>query len=379
MDNISKSNKSLTTVEIRQLNKNKIFNYIFENKITCRINISHDLNLGFTTITNILKSLEDENLIIKNGHFNSTGGRKASAIEINKRSRISIGVSILKDSFDIVATDLYGDIVSTKNVWVPFKQDQNYFETVGESIDDFIIDDELENILGVSIAIQSIVSEDGKSIKYGKILENNFLELSDFEAHIKYPCRIEHDSKAAANLELWRNDSIKNGIVFLLNENLGGAIISNGKVQHGNNMRCGIIEHLIINPQGDSCYCGQKGCLETLCSANALKKNAKLEIKDFFKEVRNDNEIYTKIWTDYLTNLSTAIRNLYTILDGTIILSGFLATYFTKADLKFILDFVNSSSSFKLNIDDLILSIDGNYTQAIGTSLYYISQFLKEI
>ena len=47
-------------------------------------------------------------------------------------------------------------------------------------------------------------------------------------------------------------------------------------------MHSGVIEHMCINPDGPLCYCGNHGCLETYCSANALVHSTGLAAKEFF-------------------------------------------------------------------------------------------------
>ncbi|RHA82975.1 ROK family protein, partial [Roseburia inulinivorans] len=48
----------------------------------------------------------------------------------------------------------------------------------------------------------------------------------------------------------------------------------------------GTTEHMCINADGPLCYCGNHGCLETYCSANALEHTSGLPIKDFFVQLR---------------------------------------------------------------------------------------------
>ncbi len=373
------SDNSMTTMKVRQINKNKVYNYIFEHKTTCKLEITRALNMGLSTVTQNLKTLEQDGLIQKNGLFESTGGRKAFAVEIVSEAKISIGIAILKESFDLVAVNLYGNAVASKTISAHFEQNESYFKLVSDNLNQFINENQIENILGVSIAMQGIISRDGKKVTYGEILVNQTMTVDDFTQFIKYPCRMEHDAKAAARLELWNNKEIGNATVFLLNTNLGGAIICNNRVQYGDSMRTGTIEHICMDKDGEECYCGKKGCLETYCSASALKATANMDIGRFFDLLLQEDENCLGIWKNYLTKLSDAIRLLYTIMDAKIIISGYLAWYFKDSDIKYILDQVNESATFKLKESDIILSSQGSYTQAIGTALFYTKQFLAAI
>ena len=107
-------------------------------------------------------------------------------------------------------------------------------------------------------------------------MNNTGMILEDFSRYLPYPCYLEHDSKSAAFLELWKHPELDSAVVFLLNRNLGGAIITNHQIHQGSSMHSGTIEHICINPDGPLCYCGNRGCLETYCSANALEQAAGL-------------------------------------------------------------------------------------------------------
>ena len=50
---------------------------------------------------------------------------------------------------------------------------------------------------------------------------------------------LEHDSKSAAFLELWNHPELDSAVVFLLNRNLGGAIITNHQIHQGRSMHSG--------------------------------------------------------------------------------------------------------------------------------------------
>ena len=103
---------------------------------------------------------------------------------------------------------------------------------------------------------------------------------------LPFPCRLEHDSKAAAFLELWQRRDLQNAVVLLLNCNLGGAVVVNRRVLQGTGLHGGLLEHLCIDPDGPRCYCGRRGCLETYCSAESLEKAAGMPAEPFFRALR---------------------------------------------------------------------------------------------
>ena len=374
--------KCLTNISVKKINRSKVYQYIYRKKITSKLQIVQDLQMGLSTVSQNLNLLEQDGLIEKNGYFESTGGRKANAIQIVSDFRISIGIGILKNMFHITAVDLYGNALYTNTIPFPYSNTPDYYKQVTDKIKEFIATNQYdeEKILGVSIATQGITSPDHSTVLYGNIMNNTGMILEDFSRYLPYPCYLEHDSKSAAFLELWKHPELDSAVVFLLNRNLGGAIITNHQIHQGSSMHSGTIEHICINPDGPLCYCGNRGCLETYCSANALEQAAGMNIKDFFSLLREKKSSQlTQIWKDYLHHLAFAMKNLNLIIDAPIIISGYLAPYFLEDDIAYLTKHINVSSPFALNKEHIFVGTNGQYTPAIGAALFYVNQFIHAI
>ena len=374
--------KGLTNISVKKINRSKVYQYIYRKKITSKLQIVQDLQMGLSTVSQNLNLLEQDGLIEKNGYFESTGGRKANAIQIVSDFRISIGIGILKNMFHITAVDLYGNALYTNTIPFPYSNTPDYYKQVTDKIKEFIATNQYdeEKILGVSIATQGITSPDHSTVLYGNIMNNTGMILEDFSRYLPYPCYLEHDSKSAAFLELWKHPELDSAVVFLLNRNLGGAIITNHQIHQGSSMHSGTIEHICINPDGPLCYCGNRGCLETYCSANALEQAAGMNIKDFFSLLREKKSSQlTQIWKDYLHHLAFAMKNLNLIIDAPIIISGYLAPYFLEDDIAYLTKHINVSSPFALTKEHIFVGTNGQYTPAIGAALFYVNQFIHSI
>lgn len=376
------SEKGLTTIALKKINRSKIYQYIYRSKLTSKLQIVQDLQMGLSTVSQNLNLLENEGLIEKNGYFDSTGGRKANAIQIVSDFRISIGVGILKNMFHITAIDLYGNTVYTDTIPLTYSNTAAYYQQITDKVKDFIEKNQYpeDKILGVSIATQGITSPDNTTVIYGNIMNNTGMRLKDFSRHLPYPCHLEHDSKSAAFLELWNHPELDSAVVFLLNRNLGGAIITNHQIHQGCSMHSGTIEHICVNPDGPLCYCGNRGCLETYCSANSLEQASGMTIKEFFPLLREKKSPQLiQIWEDYLKHLAFAIKNLNLVIDAPIIISGYLAPYFTEDDTDYLLRQINSMTPFELKEEQILVGTHGQYTPAIGAALFYVKEFIQSV
>ena len=376
------SEKGLTNISLKKINKSKVYQYIYKSKVTSKLQIVSDLQMGLSTVSQNLNLLEQEGLIERNGYFDSTGGRKAQAIQIVPDFKISIGIGILKNMFHLTAVDLYGNAIFTDTFSVPYSNTPAYYEQIAGTVREFISSNQYEDekVLGISIATQGITSPDHTTVTYGTIMDNTGMKLEEFSRRLPYPCCLEHDSKSAAFLELWKHPELDSAVIFLLNRNLGGAIITNHQIHQGNSMHSGTLEHMCINPDGPLCYCGNRGCLETYCSVDSLEQAAGMTIKEFFPLLREKKSSQLiQVWKDYLNHLAFAMKNLNLIIDAPVIISGYLAPYFTDEDLSYLTEHINLSAPFKLDKDQILVGTNGQYTPAIGAALHYVDQFIHTV
>ena len=376
------SEKGLTNISLKKINKSKVYQYIYKSKVTSKLQIVSDLQMGLSTVSQDLNLLEQEGLIERNGYFDSTGGRKAQAIQIVPDFKISIGIGILKNMFHLTAVDLYGNAIFTDTFSVPYSNTSAYYEQIAETIREFTASNHYteEKVLGISIATQGITSPDHTTVTYGTIMNNTGMKLEEFTRRLPYPCYLEHDSKSAAFLELWNHPELDSAVVFLLNRNLGGAIITNHQIHQGNSMHSGTLEHMCINPDGPLCYCGNRGCLETYCSVDSLEQAAGMTIKEFFPLLREKKSSQLiQVWEDYLNHLAFAMENLNLIVDAPIIISGYLAPYFTDEDLSYLTEHINLTAPFKLDEGQILVGTNGQYTPAIGAALHFVDQFIHTV
>ena len=376
------SNSGMTTIEVKRINRSKVYQMIYEKRSISKQDLAQELHMGLTTVTQNLKALEEDGWIHRTGYYESTGGRKAQAIEIVPNARTTIGVFILKRSILLVAVDLYSNVMQKKTVTETFSATETYYQFLGKEVMRFAnhVESNPDKISGVGIAIQGILSPDRSKIQYGKLLQHTGLNTADLTRYIPYPCFTEHDSKAAAFAEIWNQPQLSDAVVFLLNKNLGSALVIHGEVHQGKSMHSGTIEHMCIVPNGTPCYCGGKGCLETYCSAESLQSQIHgNSFESFFQSVRENEPKSKAIWEMYLSKLAAAIQNVNTVIDSDVILSGFLVPYLTEADLEFLKQKITEPPFFAERDITIQLGKHGEFAPAIGAALPFVKRIIDGI
>ena len=66
----------------------------------------------------------------------------------------------------------------------------------------------------------------------------------------------------------------RNLVYYTVSTGIGGGIVINGEIYRGSDGNAGELGHVPILPDGPACACGNRGCLEALCSGTAIGERA---------------------------------------------------------------------------------------------------------
>lgn len=92
--------------------------------------------------------------------------------------------------------------------------------------------------------------------------------------------RLDNDCVMLALAEKWQNpDNRQDFCVINVDYGIGSSFVINNQIYRGSLYGSGQIGHTIVDPDGIACDCGRYGCLETVASLSALKKQARVWLK----------------------------------------------------------------------------------------------------
>ena len=97
-----------------------------------------------------------------------------------------------------------------------------------------------------------------------------------FRERFGVPVAVDNDANAAALGEWWRGAGrgARRLAVITLGTGIGTGLLVDGQVQRGADGRHGEIGHHLLDPAGPECYCGARGCWESLAAGPALARRA---------------------------------------------------------------------------------------------------------
>lgn len=141
-----------------------------------------------------------------------------------------------------------------------------------------LIADELGAVDAVGVAVPGLVNRDGVLLAAANLTGVKNLRLRDLlEARCGLRVVIDNDNTVACLAE-WKHGAgrgVDDLLLVGLGTGIGGGFVSGGALQRGHNGFAGEFGHMIVQPHGIPCPCGQHGCWERYASGNSLGHHAR--------------------------------------------------------------------------------------------------------
>ena len=239
-----------------------------------------------------------------------------------------IGIDLGGTKIEGILTDESYKTITRKRI--PTNQEEGY-NSILESIKNLILELVQESNDKVSIGIctpgalslsSGLIKNSNTQCLIGKDLQNDLKNI------LHYNVSIENDANCFALAETKLGAGKNSDLVFgvIMGTGVGGGIIIDGKIHHGRTNIAGEWGHHCLHPEGNICYCGNKGCVETYISGPALEKkwseltSQNQSLQEIIKS--SDNPNFPNWKKSFLDDFGLSLANVIDILDPDVIVLG---------------------------------------------------------
>ena len=237
-----------------------------------------------------------------------------------------IGIDLGGTKTEIIVLDENLDVLERKRVPTP----QHSYDEIIDTISTLVLDAS-QNISDFSLGIccpgaiskqTGLIKNSNTQCLIGKSLKK------DLENKLQKKISIENDANCFTLSESKMGAGMGFGLVFgvILGTGVGGGITINSILHCGRTNIAGEWGHHTLHQNGNSCYCGKCGCVETYISGPSLEKrwNQLTGLTQLMPEIISNFD-YTigNIWKDeFLDNFGSGLANVIDILDPDAIILG---------------------------------------------------------
>ena len=260
--------------DVRDINQTVLLNLIREHQPISRSEIAKLTELRAGTVSSIVNRLIKKNLVYEGTESPSSGGRLPKNLYINAESYyvLAIDIGVLDTIYAV--SDFNGRILQSNSI-LTSGSPEKFLEKLADKITKMISSYfSRAKFAAAGVSIPGLIDRVTGSMESSPNLEWKHVELrSILEEKLKMPVFVENDANAAAFSELWYGPAgevnVNNLLFILVVEGLGTGLILNGQLHTGSKLGLGGFGHMSIDPNGELCSCGRRGCWETFASERA--------------------------------------------------------------------------------------------------------------
>jgi N-acetylglucosamine repressor len=317
---------------IKQINRARILNAIRLKSPIARSQLADATSLDKKSITNFVTELLSDGLIEEAGKQEKTSGRPFTMLRF--KTQYVVGVYVAPYFASGVLIDLYGNIIeSCEEAFPLFASQEKIVAAVAKVCKKMIT--KRKPIIGAGVCLPGFLD-----MEKGVVLESVNMPglkgcefIKTFSGLFSCPVRFEEASRAGALAEKWfgAGQKYQDFVCIEASVGLGSGIVHNRRLFEGAGHYAGEVGHVVIEPGGRRCRCGNLGCLEAYVSERRILEqlNAMLpEPLERLQDVELD-QLPKKELTPLITDIGTrlgqgmaAVVNIicprYIILHGTI-------------------------------------------------------------
>ena len=237
-----------------------------------------------------------------------------------------IGIDLGGTKTEAILLDENLNVLEKKRVSTPKNNYQEIINTILSLVSDITVNNS-DFSLGIctpgAISKQTgLIKNSNTQCLIGKSLKE------DLENKLGKKISMENDANCFTMAETKMGAANGFGVVFgvIMGTGVGGGIVIDGKLHTGRTNIGGEWGHHTIHRNGNSCYCGKTGCVETYISGPSLEKQWKQltgksqSLPDILSNI--DNEIGQKWKNEFLENFGYGLANVIDILDPDVIVLG---------------------------------------------------------
>lgn len=389
--------------QMRNANTLSVLDYIRQHGESTRRDIQSATGLSWAAVSTISTDLLSKNILEESLPRDRLAGRNPSYLDFSPMKNLTIGMELNAEGLTVLLLDLRCNVIDSRVETLMSLERDNVLAQMLHTVDAILTANRLNSreLLGIGVAVQGSVDRDGAVSLYNSFFRDwvNVPLKQICEDRFGVEVCIMHDPVCIVLAEQWRRRLNAEDFALLrLSFGIGMGYIANGVPIHGSNGAAGELGHMILNPNGPLCSCGNRGCMESYCSIRGLthrlldaaahgKLTLPLSLSDggensveYMKQLvswaaegaRSGNALLLTLFREAGEYLGLGIANIVSLFNPSkVILTGDLLQYqelFLPQTQQVARQVAWKSSEF-----EILVSREGRLQASVGAALHFIN------
>jgi len=266
----------------------EVLRMIWREQRISRAEIARRAELSRSTVSEIVTDLLETGLVDEVGTGPSIGGRRPIVLEFQDGAGTILGVEIGATHVAVALTDLRGRVIAWEYADHPVRSDPDGTRALAARLCEAClvsVRGSKRRLVGVGVAVPSPVDPRNPD-HFSEIVLPDWGGrggLGALRSRFGVPLFVDNDANMGALAEGWwgAGRGVDDFAYIKLATGVGSGHVIHGEIYRGATGVAGEIGHVAIDPHGEECVCGLRGCLATLVGAPALVARARALLADY--------------------------------------------------------------------------------------------------
>jgi len=277
----------MNTTGLKKSNLFKVLKAVKLQEVLSKPEIARITGLTAASVHNFVSELLAAGLLVEEGESPSNGGRKALLYSFNDSIRYIMGIYVALHSVTCCLFDLAFNPVYRCQKPIDLDGDdvQSTISLVLKQIDTCLLNSRIpkEKIAGIGVTVPGPVNRE-KGLVSGLAGAKNWIGIplkTLVESATGLPVVLDKDNCGIVLHYKWaaRPKEEANVVHISITDGIGAGVLIGGSLYQGSHNLAGEIGHMTVIPDGVTCTCGNKGCLEQYASNAAILREVRQRLK----------------------------------------------------------------------------------------------------
>ena len=326
---------------LRERNRLRVVDTLRTSGTATRSELARLTGLSRTTVASLVSDLQMRGLVVEqprggNSRGASAGrGRPAGVLALDSTVGAAIGVDFGHRYVRVALADLSSTVLAEDVVELDVDHAALAALDVAVELVDRVIaasGTDPERVLGVGMGLPSPIDRRTGTVGSANILEGwaGIRPAEELSSRLGLHVEIDNDANLGARAEhsFGAGRGYSDLIYVQLRAGIGSGLVIGGRLHYGAGGFAGEIGHIQVEPGGAVCRCGNRGCLETIASAEALvaalrpSRGRDLTVQGLIALVREGDVGATRIVTDAGRAVGRVLADLCNYVNPACIIAG---------------------------------------------------------
>jgi predicted NBD/HSP70 family sugar kinase/biotin operon repressor len=272
---------SQTTRSIRLRHRRLVLDLLRENVSLSQADLARKTGLSRTTISTLISELRGMGLIVEaepgRAGASGLGGRPPTMIALDDSAGAAVGIDLGHGHVRVAVANLAQTVLSERYAELELDRDvpgslDTAAALVGEALDEAGV--ERSRVIGAGMGLPGPIDRARGVIASNAILSGWRLvpAAEEMSARLGVPVELDNDANLGALAEtVWGAGQGCAHVAYVkASTGIGCGLVIDGWLFRGARGIAGELGHTVVNESGLVCYCGRRGCLETVAGAQAV-------------------------------------------------------------------------------------------------------------